>query len=112
MADKQEELRKKYVEEVRTLTEMCADLEKERKHLLFLLVAAALSPLLAFYKPILGGGACAFFVVMFVTGYYFNFVHRNERAQHLEIAKDELDRLGGEEVRQDAHPQEAQAQEG
>jgi hypothetical protein len=93
MADQREELRKKYEEEVKNLTEMCADLEKERKHLLYLLVAAGLSPLLAFYKPLIGGGALAFFIVIFVIGYYFNFVHRNERAQHLEIAEDELARI-------------------
>lgn len=88
-----EELLRKYEEEVKNLTEMCADLEKERKHLLYLLVAAGLSPLAAFYKPLIGGGLFAFFIVMFVTGYYFNFVHRNERAQHLEIAQDELERM-------------------
>ncbi len=97
MKDHQDELRKKYEEEVKNLTEMCADLEKERRHLLYLLVAAAVSPLAAFYKPIIGGGAFALFVVMFVTGYYFNFVHRNERAQHLEIAQEELERINGGE---------------
>ena len=93
MGNRSDELREKYAEEVKNLTEMCAALEKERKHLLYLLVAVGVSPLAAFYRPIVGGGLCAFFGVIFVTGYYFNFVHRNERAQHLEIAQDELERL-------------------
>jgi hypothetical protein len=99
MASQNDELLEKYEEEVKNLTEMCASLEKERKHLLYLLVAAALSPIAAFYKPLIGGGLFAFFIVMFVTGYYFNFVHRNERAQHLEIAQDELERIQSAKAR-------------
>jgi hypothetical protein len=83
----------KYEEEVKNLRQMTAHLAKERKHLNYLLVGAVLSPLGAFYKPVLGGGLVALFLTLFFTGLYFNFVHRNERALHLEIAEDELYRL-------------------
>jgi hypothetical protein len=83
----------KYETEVKNLQEMNANLAKERKQLNYLLIGAVLSPLGALYKPVLGGGLVALFLTLFFTGLYFNFVHRNERALHLEIAEDELERL-------------------
>jgi hypothetical protein len=83
----------KYEEEVKNLQQMTSHLAKERKHLNYLLIGAVLSPLGAFYKPVLGAGLVALFLTLFFTGLYFNFVHRNERALHLENAEDELERL-------------------
>jgi hypothetical protein len=88
-----DEILEKYETEYKHLVSQVNDLERERVHMLYLLVGVGVSPLFAFYKPLLGVGLTALFLTLFATGWYFNFVHRAERAMHLENAERELARL-------------------
>jgi hypothetical protein len=83
----------KYEEEVAHLERQCVDLTRERRQLYVLLAGVAVSPLGCLYRPVAGLGSAAFFVTVFLTGTYFNFVHRNERAGQLEEAREALERL-------------------
>jgi hypothetical protein len=90
---------KKWQDEILRLKGLIQEQHQERRSMRIWLYAAAVAgPAGFFYRPWLGPVLVGFLVTIFGVGVYLTHVHISERTFLLERAREELARLGGQEV--------------